>query len=233
MIITYIGHSGFLIEWEDCYWLFDYYQGSIPELDARKALLVFASHKHGDHYNPEIFKLQRPNQKVIYVLSSDIRRKEDMPDIISVTPSTEYELVDGRQNKIRLRTLKSTDCGVAFLLSYQGRTIYHAGDLNLWVWKEETKQYNNNMTANFMKEMKVLKGRDIDVAFVPLDPRLKETYAAGLDELLTAANVRYVFPMHCWENYEIILQYKREHERKPETRIMDIVKGGQQWCLEL
>ncbi|MBP1754948.1 MAG: fold metallo-hydrolase [Firmicutes bacterium] len=35
MIITYIGHSGFLIEWDNCYWLFDYFKGEIPALDPK------------------------------------------------------------------------------------------------------------------------------------------------------------------------------------------------------
>ena len=41
--VTYIGHSGFLIKWDACYWLFDYYRGDIPELDPGKALIVFVT----------------------------------------------------------------------------------------------------------------------------------------------------------------------------------------------
>ena len=48
-----------------------------------------------------------------------------------------------------LKTLKSTDEGVAFLLNYIGNTVYHAGDLNLWVWKEESREYNEDMEARF------------------------------------------------------------------------------------
>ena len=36
--------------------------------------------------------------------------------------------------------------------------IYHAGDLNWWVWPGESKQYNNNMTANFKNYTAPLKG---------------------------------------------------------------------------
>ena len=156
MVVTYIGHSSFLIEWESCYWLFDYYQGDIPELASDKKLFVFSSHKHGDHFNPVIFGLSEKYTNIQYVLSSDIKlSKEKITKIgityeisdklISVKPSSQYELFDNSNNEIILKTLKSTDCGVAFLLQYQGKTIYHAGDLNLWVWKGESKQYNNNM----------------------------------------------------------------------------------------
>ena len=40
MKITYINHSGFLIETEDCYYVFDYYKGEMPSLDKSKEVVV-------------------------------------------------------------------------------------------------------------------------------------------------------------------------------------------------
>lgn len=42
MKITYINHSGFLIETRDCYYIFDYYKGELPHLDKEKEVIVFA-----------------------------------------------------------------------------------------------------------------------------------------------------------------------------------------------
>ncbi len=245
MKITYIGHSGFLMEWENCCFLFDYYTGVIPDLDSDKKLFVFASHKHGDHYNPEVFKLGVKYPNVIYVLSSDIRVKKEAylqagaadgitERIVTVKPDQEYELKDKSGDRIKLRTLRSTDCGVAFLLQYQGKTVYHAGDLNDWVWKEEARQENNNMTARFLKEMEVLRGIAIDVAFVPLDPRQEEWYYRGLEALLTTAEVKYAFPMHFWGKPEVIGQFIRERSSAAgRATIMDVAQDGQQWELPL
>ena len=36
MKITYINHSGFLIETRDCYYIFDYFKGELPYLDKKK-----------------------------------------------------------------------------------------------------------------------------------------------------------------------------------------------------
>ena len=55
MRITYIGHSGFLVELKKSLLLFDYYEGALPALSHEKQLYVFASHRHPDHFNPEIF----------------------------------------------------------------------------------------------------------------------------------------------------------------------------------
>ena len=84
MEVTYIGHSGFLVEWGACYWLFDYYTGEIPELDAGKRVFVFASHNHGDHWNPKSWT-SRKHPDVHYVLSSDIELREASPDSKAVT----------------------------------------------------------------------------------------------------------------------------------------------------
>ena len=55
MKITYINHSGFLVETRDCYYIFDYYKGELPNLDKEKEVIVFCSHFHKDHFNPQIF----------------------------------------------------------------------------------------------------------------------------------------------------------------------------------
>jgi L-ascorbate metabolism protein UlaG (beta-lactamase superfamily) len=243
--ITYIGHSGFLIELESAYLLFDYYKGEIPKLELNKTLFVFVSHKHGDHYNPEILQLRNQYNNVQYILSSDIKLDKDISskvegtesialDFLTVKPSKEYELKDVNNNQIMIKTLKSTDCGVAFLIHYLGKTIYHAGDLNLWVWKEETKQFNNNMTAMFEKEMAVLKGLSIDIAFVPMDPRQEEWYSMGINQFINTATVQYIFPMHFWDKPEIIQQYKKENSISSDhTKVMDILNDGQYWELEI
>lgn len=72
MDITYIGHSGFLLETEDSLLLFDYYEGELPRLSHDKDFYVFASHRHHDHFNPEIFELAGQYPRVRYILSDDI-----------------------------------------------------------------------------------------------------------------------------------------------------------------
>ncbi len=241
MNITYIGHSGFLMEWENCYWLFDFYTGEIPALAPKKRLIVFVSHKHGDHFNPEIFHLADQYPDVLYVISSDIKivkdnankygvKEEIMDKIISVKPHRDYEISDGDNDMIGLQTLKSTDSGVAFLLNYREKTIYYAGDLNHWIWKEETKQSNNDMTAKFNMEMDFLKDKSIDIAFAPLDPRQEEWYYLGLEKLLNTAKVSRVYPMHFWGKPEIILRFKQERSSYLNgAEVVEINNPGQSW----
>lgn len=74
MKITYIHHSGFLAETNQALLLFDFAGGSLPPLDPAKTLVVFVSHRHEDHFNPEIFTLADSHPHTVYVLSDDICR---------------------------------------------------------------------------------------------------------------------------------------------------------------
>ena len=243
MKITYIGHSGFLIEWETCYWLFDYYTGNLPTFDQNKQIFIFVSHSHKDHFNSKIFDLAEKEYQIQYLLASDIKLtpgyckryhiNDDLKEQIqSVVPYEKYTLEDKNGQEIIIETLKSTDSGVAFLIRYLGKTIYHAGDLNYWIWKEETKQYNNNMTAMFLKEMDLLKNVPIDVAFVPLDPRQGEDYSLGLKSLLQMTAVKYVFPMHFWNKPQIVKQFIDEVPLSGQTEIMPVANSGQCWNIK-
>jgi L-ascorbate metabolism protein UlaG (beta-lactamase superfamily) len=195
----------------------DYEKGEIPAFDRGKKLIVFCSHRHPDHFNPEIFTRFRDYPQVEYVLSQDIplnpgyRKKYGIDErqvgqITTVKANQEYVLDGG----IRLRTLKSTDCGVAFLLNYEGKCIYHAGDLNWWHWEGEDKQYNRNMAANFKREMEKLRGIHIDVACVPLDPRLGDAYWWGLDWLVKTADVDQIYPMHFGDEPQVVERFLQE-----------------------
>lgn len=243
--ITYVDHSGFLVEWDTCYFLFDYYKGDMPKLDVNKKLLVFVSHNHGDHFNPEIFNLYKEHPNVTYLISSDVKLNdktitkygitEEIYRVIKVVkPNQEYDIIDEDSNPILIRTLKSTDSGVAFLIHYKEKTVYHAGDLNLWMWKGEDKQFNNDMRANFYKEISKLENINIDVAFVPLDPRQEEWYGLGMDALLNTTKVSYVFPMHFWDKPETVGKYKKDMEAKQiSANIMDVNQEGQNWSINI
>ena len=93
--------------------------------------------------------------------------------------------VKRRQNlsvdELRIQTLRSTDEGVAFLVRVKGITLYHAGDLNWWHWEEEGPEYNEKMKRDYQAEIGTIEGEHIDLAFVPLDPRLEEAYGWGID----------------------------------------------------
>ncbi len=245
MIITYLAHSGFLAESNTAYLLFDYFEGTIPVLNTNKPLFVFVSHRHKDHMNPEIFELKEKYPLTEYFLSYDIRIRDShnkkwkikesyKNSVHSVAAGQKYEYpysytgenhlnISDVDYMLKVSALKSTDAGVAFLVECDGRMIYHAGDLNWWVWPGDSKQEYNNMTARFKKEIDSLIGKRIDIAFLPLDPRQEEYYCLGFDYVLQKVKPDIVFPMHMWDEYDIIGRYKNNIK----SRIMKIEYRGQ------
>ena len=205
MKITYLYHSGFLVELEECCLVFDYFKKGLSKLPD-KPVLVFSSHAHHDHYDPGVFSIAREGTAI---LSRDIprRRWPKEMEVIPVTADQAYDLPFG----IRLKTLRSTDAGVAFYLETPEGNIYHAGDLNEWVWAGESEQYNRQMIVNYRHEIDKLRGLAIDCAFVPLDPRQEDDYARGLVYVLETLAPKQVFPMHYWEQPEIIDRFLREY----------------------
>jgi len=212
MKITYIHHSGFLVETDSCYYLFDYEKGSLPEMDVTKQTFVLSSHGHHDHYNAEIFSILNNYgmQNIFAILSDDIELPENV-DVLQVAPGNEYHLDLGQT----LTTFESTDEGVAFLIVDKGEIIYHAGDLNDWVWEEESDSYNEQMTKDYRKQIKLLSeklnGREVDVAFVVLDPRQEKDYDKGMCYFLEHIPVKEVYPMHYWGKPDIMEVFLKEY----------------------
>ena len=210
MHIQYLAHSGFFIECADCIYIFDYYQGALPQSSADKPVAVFASHSHRDHYNPEIFTLLKNNgaKNITAVLAKDIKSHHYPPNIPVIKA---YAHQSYRVGSAQIDTLLSTDSGVAFVLHTNEGTVYHAGDLNDWQWPEKGAQYNKQMTGSYRHEINLLKNVPIDCAFLPLDPHLGTFYAYGLIYFLETVHPKHFYPMHFWQDENIISTFLEQY----------------------
>lgn len=205
--VWYLAHSGFAVQTESSFLIFDYYldepkggtieQGVIdPKELAEKNVIVFVSHNHDDHFNPVVFEWQKTIPNIRYILSNDI---PEIPNAIMIGPDDTVE-----QEDLVVKTYRSTDEGVAFLVQIDGLAIYHAGDLNWWHWEGEPETYNIKMADDYKKQIDLLAGERIDLAFVPLDPRQERQYDWGVKYLLERNNVPYVVPMHFGNQPDVI-----------------------------
>ena len=206
--ITYICHSGFLVELDHIQLLFDYYKGSLECVNKDKPLYVFASHRHPDHFVEKIFELAETYQEVHYILSNDIWKKRVPENLREQTvflgPHRKETIGD-----VTVETLKSTDEGVAFLVETEGQTIYHAGDLNDWTWPGEPEAENRVLRERYRKEIDRLAGRKIDLAFVVLDGRQEEEKEAGMDYFTAHVTASEICPIHCWEDFTAAEAYEK------------------------
>jgi L-ascorbate metabolism protein UlaG (beta-lactamase superfamily) len=232
MQITFLAHSGFLVELETCYLIFDYYKGRLPKLAPDKPVFVFASHAHRDHFVFDIFKWKIENH-IRYILSNDIRLSDKYlmrhgvdpavkKQIIFVKPEKEYHV-----NNLDITTLISTDVGVAFVVKAQDRLIYHAGDLNVWNFTEDmTRKEHAEMLLCYEREMKKLSDMHFDVAFVPLDPRLNENMGMGIEYFLKHTDADVVVPMHMWGSKTAAKKFLAQNP-KYAGKVRDVSNRGE------
>ena len=162
-------------------------------------MLIFSSHRHPDHYNREIWKLRKQYPKVQYILSKDINfsqkavtklglTEEEASKVIRLAGNADRTLKLANGHSVRIETFRSTDEGVAFYLTIDKKTtVFHAGDLHLWLWEEEGSGYMKQMEKNFYQFTQKLKGRHTDIAFLLLDPRLENHTFDGMDAYIEIA----------------------------------------------
>lgn len=231
---VFLGHSGFWLELPGCTLLFDWWKGTLPPLRPEVPLLVFASHRHEDHFKPEIFSL--PAQ--VFLLGSDIRltgRNLTRWGVNDKTAARCLRMKGGETVSplpgITVETLPSTDEGVAFFVTAEDKTIFHAGDLNWWHWAGEDPGWNRNMEVNFKRACEPLRARRIDLAMLPLDPRLGKGGFLGAEYFLQTADIRRFLPMHQWEDFSFTQTFLQAFPAYSPV-IVPVTKNGQSFSFD-
>ena len=200
MQIIFIHHSCFLVELDDKVLIFDYFDGDkvegmhftgkLPSYEPDTKIYMFASHSHKDHYDMDILRLADKYPNIHYIFSKDIRisphflSKHGIDPAVRdrvtfVSPDNTYHVDD-----LDIMTLRSTDAGVAFYVTSNGVSLFHAGDLNDWEWDGAGDLINGRVRRAFRHEIKKLSEKPINVAFFPMDPKLMEYQFKGFDFFL-------------------------------------------------
>ena len=204
IVINCTGHSGFTVESESHMLIFDYSEGTLPNLPQKKKVYVFISHSHEDHFNPEVFSLYHEHPNVRYVVSHDIPRSIltdcGIHDAVIAEPGMDIR----PESRFRLKVLPSTDLGVAYLAGCMGRNIFHAGDLNLWLWPGMGEGEVFEMTSRFREYTRGLKNFWIDTAFLPLDTRQGIYSFLGFDYYMKHFRIKNAIPMHFFGSSKIV-----------------------------
>lgn len=227
--VTFLAHSGFSISIGQHFLLFDYFRGQFPGRIAKehKYSIAFASHSHGDHYNKKIFALSDYNPGTRFVLSDDISSNKE--NVISMKPGDIHRAPD-----IEIYAFGSTDLGVSFGIICEGIKIFHAGDLNLWTWKKEsTPQEIKQSYKMFDTELNQipLVFKEFDIAFFPVDSRMRTDYDEGAFMFLDALKVKHFFPMHFWNKFKTAKDFQKKY--KGDAIIYAVEENGQQIILQV
>ncbi len=244
MIITYLFNSGFAIQSDMDLLVFDYFKdtaigerclknGVITEslLKNQRNVYVFASHSHMDHFNKVIFDWQKYNPNTYYFLSSDIEKsakKAGIKNVCLLAPMQSAEVED-----IGVYAFGSTDIGVSFMVEYEGKKIFHAGDLNYWHWKDESSEsYVLQSKDDFMHELETIQKKTgfFDIAFFPVDSRMGTDFYDGALLFLQKFETGLFIPMHFFQDHHAVEKFVRD-SRVKDKKIWQIRYIGQQFNL--
>lgn len=236
MRLVYIHHSCFLIEADGFSVLIDYFRDTGKELhqgyvndkvlDSPGSLYVLASHRHADHYSARVLSWKDRKENITYLLSKDIEAQNVSNNYAPLYLAEGDTFSDGN---LTVKAYGSTDEGISFLITLQGRTFFHAGDLNNWHWSEEStpqeaqeaEQYYLNTLGRIAREVS-----HVDVLMFPLDARLGSDFMRGARQFIQQIAVDLVVPMHFWDNPDEANRFAHE-AREQNCRFELLTERGQ------
>ncbi|WP_065219664.1 MULTISPECIES: MBL fold metallo-hydrolase [Butyricimonas] len=236
----YIYHSGFAFLDEGVTVIIDYYKDSADrpltgvvhgELLSRPGkLYVLASHVHADHFNPEVLAWKEMRSDIQYLFSKDILEngKAGLLDACYLDKGNVW--TDG---VLEVEAFGSTDAGISFLLRWDGKIIFHAGDLNNWHWKEEsTGAEVREAERAYFDELDALARRTerMDLVMFPVDPRLGEDYMLGAKQFVDKFRVDRFVPMHFDDAYDKANAFKGYAENR-DARFVELNYKGENFMI--
>ena len=215
--VTYFHHSGFSVACGDTLMIFDYWRGENHELSGAlclseadfkgfKQVLFFISHEHPDHFDRVVYDFKHLNY-VHYIIADDMPF-DAFGDRMAAGDKRTY-------GDVQVTAYESTDLGVSFYVEIAGLHIFHAGDLNLWHWREESTLRQITQAENlYYAAVEPLIGKPIDLCMFPLDPRMGGMYEAGANHFIMTCKPHVFIPMHWQGRTEIANDFARRCRTK-------------------
>ena len=215
-LVSYFFHSAFTVSLQKTLLVFSYRQKDLPQLAESQYLsekdfqgfnniLVFVPSASAAHHDPVIYTWKQ-SFPITYIMP---------PEAAKAAPRTANVRICREGDKFtighsEINVFGSTDTGVSYLVTAEGLSTFHAGDLNLWHWREEnTLREIARAEALFYEKVAKIPKDVIDLCFFPLDPNQGGFYDAGANHFIMSLRPRVFFPMHFGMRSEIANEYAR------------------------
>jgi L-ascorbate metabolism protein UlaG (beta-lactamase superfamily) len=215
VVIRPLGHASFQIKTKDKTVYIDLKKYGKTVETTEKADLILVTHTHADHYSAE--KINKLRKKDTTVIAPKQSASKIGGEVMTLKPGgeTTYDGIKVRAvEAYNVKRFKSPgkpwhpkDYGVGYLITLEGKTIYHAGD------------------TDFIPEMKQLG--HVDVALLPTgDKYTMDNIEAA--EAAIAIDPEIAVPMHRWDTDP--LPFKEEIESKSRVKVV-LLKDGEELSL--
>ena len=228
-MVYYIYHSAFVIELKKSILIFDFYRFPSNKKKEKeeffnrfikrtdKKVYVFSTHSHSDHFNKEILTWLEMNENIKYILSDDIKIHK-YKNFYFTKEDDNFEL-----DNLKISTFGSTDLGSSFYVNTEDKNIFHSGDLHFWHWEDDTAEEEKNMYDGYIAQLEKIKKLDrIDIAFVPVDPRLGVNTLEGVELFYKILKPKIIIPMHFSDDYSRMKEFTEKFKYNEDVKVIEI-----------
>lgn len=207
MEVKWLGHASWMIKAGGKTIYLDPYEGDYLE----KADLILSTHHHDDHCKPDKVKEACGDDTVI-IAPEQCGEKLGMK-VTTLNPGESETFDDVKVEAVQAYNFKRfrspgtpyhpKGIGVGYLLTAEGKTVYHAGD------------------TDFIDEMKELEG--IDLMLVPSGGTYTMDNPEAADAVIEV-NPEKAVPMHIWDTDPA--EFKEKVESNCDTEVIILKPGG-------
>ncbi|MDH5810669.1 MAG: MBL fold metallo-hydrolase [Candidatus Methanomethylicaceae archaeon] len=202
--IKWLGHAAFQIRGKDKIVYLDLGEGAKP---SDKADLVLISHSHWDHFDPKV--IERVTKADTLVIAPKDCAKSLKANVKTIEPGESLKIGDLEVMAVHAYNVKRfrspgvpfhpKGFGVGYVLTIDGKSIYHAGDTDL------------------IPEMKELKR--VDVAILPTGDTYTMDNSEAAEATLTI-KPKIAIPMHRWTTDPEEFRRKVEAGSRVSVRVL-------------
>lgn len=209
--VTYLGHSGFLIQYKGKSIYFDPYMYpadfQLPTADG-----IFITHPHYDHFSSSaINKIEGRNTH--YVLPESVFFQKIGSEVSRLPPNSNGEVAGFNFTTIPMYNLGNSSDNIhlqsknwcSYLISINGFNILHVGDSD-----DVPELYNLSIP--------------IDLAFLPIATYSQNMGMSGAANLIHGIKPSIMVPMHFW-GWDPLDFQETYQNLYPETEIRAMAKG--------
>jgi len=157
------------------------------------------------------------NENIKYILSDDIRIYKHK-NFYFTKEDDSFEL-----DNLKISTFGSTDLGSSFYINTENKNIFHSGDLHFWHWEDDTPEEEKSMYDAYIFQLERIKKLDrIDIAFVPVDPRLGVNTLEGVELFYKILKPKIIIPMHFSDDYSQMKNFIEKFKYNDDVKVTEI-----------
>ena len=211
--IRSLGHASFQIKAKAKTIYIDLKEyGKVVEA-SEKADLILVTHSHADHCSAEKINKVRTKDTVVVAPKQSVSKIGGTVEILKTDEEASFgNIIVRAVDAYNIKRFKSPGkpwhpkgYGVGYLITVEGKTVYHAGD------------------TDFVPEMKQLG--QIDVALLPTgDKYTMDNVEAA--EAAVVINPKFVVPMHRWDTDP--QEFKERVEARSKVKVV-LLKEGEEF----